>query len=561
MAKGKTMKKTREIPTDRLVHGGRIYTMDGAGTVAEAMATRGDRILGTGTVAEMRALLAPGAVEEDLGGATVIPGLIDAHVHLLWAGQLMAEVQLFDCRTIQDIVDKVAERVAEVPPGTWVYGRGWDETLLAEGRHPTKHDIDPVSPENPVVIERVFNRLIANSLVLEHIGVNRDTPDFDQGDAYTGYFERDENGDPTGLFRDAAKGLVLNNIPKLTTEELAAAILRANRGFSEYGLTAIEEPNLLDHELMAYKLAMREGELSVRIDFMIPGYGFLTAMGLPELDHDAVDERLKQIPYWSGLGDDMFRLAGLKILPDGGLGDYTAAMFEPYHGDPSTRGAWVIPREDVLKRVRTAHEHDLALDCHVCGDAALEVTVEAIAQVQEEDPRPWLRHRVHHALLPTPRALEVMARHKIPAVISSPFLINRTDGYRETVGEEMTYRIMPARSYLEAGVPLASGADTPTADWNPWEGIYALCTRKALSGWEMDPAERLTPAEALAVYTTGGAFALGREEELGSLEPGKKADFVVLETDPHDLTPDELRRVRPLATMMGGKYVHDRRGA
>lgn len=550
---------TKPLPADRLIANARIYTMDGEGTVAESMVVRCGRVLATGSAAEMRAVAAKNALVEDLAGKTVIPGLVDAHIHMAWTGQMLNEVLLFDCRSIDDIVRKIAERAKQVSPGTWIRGRGWDETLLSEGRHPSRRDLDPVSPDNPVVIERVFNRLVANSAALAFCGIDRDTPDIPQSESYSGYFERDADGEPTGLFREAAKGLILNKIPPPTKTELAEAIVTAVKSFNELGLTAVEEPNLSDEELDAYDLVIRRGQLTVRTEFMLPGWGFLTALGLPHRDGEVVTERLKQIPFKTGLGDGMFRLGGLKIMPDGGIGDFTARMIEPYDGDPSTKGTWIIDPDRVAELVMTAHQHDLALDAHVCGDAALEVTVEAIGAAQEADPRPWLRHRVHHAYFPTAKTLEVMARHRIPAVVSSPFLIHRADSYFDTVGTNMTNAIMPTRTYLDAGVPLASGADTPTADWNPWEGIFALCTRTTLKGRQLDQGEVLTVGEALRVYTSGGAFALGRDGELGSLEAGKRADFVVLPVDPHEVSLEEVRTMKPLATMVGGEYVYDGR--
>src|SRR5215218_3166806 len=208
----------------RLLTGGTVRTLDQSGTVAQAIALDGDRIVAIGTDDEIGAL---GGAREDLAGRTVIPGLIDAHNHLQMTGRVRDQVQLFDCRSIGEIVERVEARCATLPPGTWVLGRGWDESLLAERRHPTRHDLDPVSPDRPVVIHRVWNKLVANSAALRAAGIGRETPDPPADVLYAGSFERDGNGEPTGLFRDRAKELILDHVPAPTEEDFVHAIAMA----------------------------------------------------------------------------------------------------------------------------------------------------------------------------------------------------------------------------------------------------------------------------------------------------------------------------------------------
>ncbi|HEX3303572.1 MAG TPA: amidohydrolase family protein, partial [Thermomicrobiales bacterium] len=207
------------MAADRLLVNARVLTMAGD-RVAEAVAIADGRILAVGSDAEMRALSGPETVVEDLGGATVMPGLIDAHNHLLMTGQILQQVQLYDCRSVDDILDRVRTAVEKAPPGTWILGRGWDESLLAERRHPTRHDLDRVAPDHPVVIHRVWNRLVANSRAIALAGVSRETPDPPADQPYAGGFERDADGEPTGLFRDRAKELITSAVPAPTLDEL-----------------------------------------------------------------------------------------------------------------------------------------------------------------------------------------------------------------------------------------------------------------------------------------------------------------------------------------------------
>ena len=533
---------------DLILVGGRIHTLAAAGTVS-AVAIAGGRDVCVGGD-ELRDLAGPGTVVEELGGATAVPGLVDAHNHLLHTGGVLSQVQLYDCRTLGEVVDRVAARVRSARPGEWILGRGWDESLLVERRHPTRRDLDPVSPDNPVLLERVWNKLVCNSAALRVAGIDRSTPDPPAGVLYAGRIERDADGEPTGLFTDRAKELVRRHVPEPDEDELVAYVEAACRAYNAVGLTAVGEPGLWPHELRALHRAAREGILTVRTDAELGGWGF----GQPE-DELGLRDRVAGLGVSGGFGDDLLRLEGVKMMPDGGLGDRTARMLEPYFD--GSRGEWVVDPDELPELIRFCHDLGFPVDCHTCGDECQELVVRAYATAQEASPKPWLRHRVHHAYFPTAEALRLMARHRIPAVVSSPFITNLGESYVVSVGEERAARVMPMRAYLDAGVPLAGSSDSFITDFNPWVGMYAAATRTTVTGRVLGVSERLTPLEALRSYTLGGAYATGREARLGSLEPGKLADLVVLDRDPLVVPPEELREVRALATFLGGRAVHD----
>jgi predicted amidohydrolase YtcJ len=539
------------LAPDLILVNGRIHTIDDGNPAATAVAIRDGRFVAVSSDNEVRTLAGSTTRIEDLGGAAVVPGLIDAHNHLQATGRMLRDVQLFDTRAIPEIVARVAARVAESAPGAWIVGRGWDESLLAEKRHPNRHDLDAVSPNNPVVIHRVWNKLVCNTAALRAAGIDAATPDPPADVLYSGSFERDERGEPTGLFRDRAKEMITDHVPAPTEEARVAAVAEASRAYNAVGLTGVAEPGLYPEEIRAFQRAKREGKLTVRTDMLIAAWGF----GAPETE-EGLEERIASMGIGGGFGDDLLRLEGVKFMIDGGMSDRTARMFDSYLDQPDHRGTWVVEPNRLVKLIRLVHDLGWPMDIHTCGDEAQEVVVGAYADAQRENPKRWLRHRVHHAYFPTEKALESMAEAQISAVVSSPFLTNLGEGFVNSVGPERASRAMPMRTYLDAGVPLAGSSDSYITDYNPWVGIHAAVNRRTVTGRDLcKDSEALTPEEALRSYTLGGAFVTGREDRQGSITPGKLADLVVLDRDPLAVDPDELDQVKPNATMLGGEWV------
>jgi len=540
------------VPAPELIlAGGQIRTLDEARPTAPAVAIDRGRFVAVGGE-ELRSQAGPATELRELAGATIVPGLVDAHNHLLHTGAMLAQVQLYDCRSLDEILRLVAERVATTAPGAWVIGRGWDESLLAERRHPTRHDLDAAAPDNPVVLFRVWNKLTCNSPALRLAGIDRSTPDPPAGSLYAGSFERDGQGEPTGLFRDRAKELIERHLPTPDEDELVASIETACRAYNRVGITAVGEPGLWPHEIRAFHRARREGRLTVRTDMMMAGWGF----GSPETEA-GLEERFEGVGISGGFGDELLRLEGIKLMPDGGLGDRTARMLDPYPGGSGDRGQWVVAPDELPQRIRFCHDLGFPVDCHTCGDECQQVIVRAYAAAQEASPKPWLRHRVHHAYFPTGETLELMTRYRIPALVSSPFIRNLGESYVVSVGEERAGGVMPMRTYLDRGIPLAGSSDSPITDFDPWVGMTAAATRATVAGRVLGAGERLSAEEALRSYTVGGAYATGRELSVGSIAPGKLADLVLLDRDPLAVDPAELLAVRVEATMLGGRWVFE----
>jgi predicted amidohydrolase YtcJ len=542
----------RSPAPDLILVNGRVHTMDANDLTATAVAIKDGRFVAVGGDEEVRGLAGFGTIAEDLGGATVIPGLIDAHNHLLMTGQVLNQIQLYDCRTIDAILDRVAERARQTRLGQWILGRGWDESLLVERRHPTRHDLDRVAPNHPVVIHRVWNKLVANTAALRAAGIGRETPDPPANILYAGSFERDGDGEPTGLFRDRAKELILNHVPAPSEDDLVHAIGTACRAYNAVGLTGVAEPGLYPHEIKAFHRARRQGELTVRVEMLMAGWGFG-----PADEEGALKDRFLNVGVEGGFGDDLLRFEGIKFMPDGGVGDRTARMFAPYLNEPDNRGTWVVEPSRLAELIRWVHDLGWSIDTHTCGDEAQETVVRAYAAAQEASPKPWLRHRVHHAYFPTGETLALMAKHKIPAVVSNPFIVNLGESFVLSLGEERAARAMPMRTYLDAAVPLAGSSDSSVSDYNPWVGMYGAVARTTVAHRVLGVEEQISAREALRSYTIGGAYATGLERIKGSIEPGKLADLVVLSRDPLTVSAEELKGTKPVATMLGGRWVFD----
>jgi predicted amidohydrolase YtcJ len=544
---------SNSLSIDRLLLNGRVFTVDQQFSIVEAVAIRDGRIVATGTTSDMREMAGPNTSVDDLGDSVVLPGLIDAHNHMLSTSQVLQQIQLYDCRSIPEILDRVRERVRTSQPGEWILGKGWDESLLAEGRHPSRWEIDHVAPDNPVVLHRVWNKLTANSAAMRAAGVCAATPDPPADELYAGGFERDEHGEPSGLFRDRAKDLILHAVPDPSDGQLAESVAFGCRAYNAVGITGVAEPGLGPRELRAYQTARESGRLSVRTDMLLGAWGFVPASREPELKR-----WIAEMGVYGGFGDEMLRLGGVKFLLDGGVGDRTARMNRSYEGEPGNRGQWVVDPEEFPELVRWVHDLGWSIDAHTCGDAAQDLAVRAFIDAQQAAPNTGLHHRVHHAYVPTPDTIALMGRHKIPALVSNPFLVHLGESFVISLGEERASRALPMASYLRAGVPLAGTSDSPIADFNPWVGMYAAVARRSITGRQFDRSESISVSDAIRSYTNGGAFALGLQSTRGSIEAGKVADLIVVDRDPLEVDAEGLRDTVVLRTMVNGEWVFDR---
>lgn len=527
---------------DLVVRNARVRTLDARGTVAGAVAVRNGRIVALGTNGEVEGLRGPSTRVIDLAGATLLPGFHDAHCHIIGFALSLQEVDLMGARSVAELVEAVGRRAAQTPPGRWVLASRYDQNKLAEGRHPTRQELDAVSPENPVWVQHTsYHMGVANSLALRLAGVTRDTPDPEGG-----RIVRDAQGEPTGLMQEHAQELVLKAVPPPTLEEVKRALAHAGRQMAREGITSAQDAlagTNVPEEFRAYQEASAEGLLPQRIWLMV------SVEGLP-----VEGERLEwAFGLHTGFGTDRLRLGAVKFMTDGSLIGRTAALSRPYQGQPDNAGFLLKEPGEFARLVRAVHRAGWQVAMHAIGDRAIEVALDCMESAMGRDAGRF-RPRIEHCGILRPDLIERIRRMGVVVVTQPHFIYQLGDGFRSALGEErlrLTYPLATLR-----GIPVAFSSDRPVIPGAPLLGVESAVVERTASGAPYVPGEALTVEEALRCYTLGGAFAAFAEAEIGTLEVGKRADMVALEEDPLTVEPERLGRLRVVATFIDGGPVY-----
>jgi predicted amidohydrolase YtcJ len=473
---------------------------------------------------------------QDMGGRVILPGLTDAHLHL---ENYALGLQKVDCETAtrQECLERVAERARHTPPGEWILGHGWNQNNWPEG-FGTAGDLDAIAPRNPVLLTaKSLHAAWTNHEALRRVNLNAASPD-----PPGGRLGRDAHGNPDGILFESAMGLVSAAIPEPSAEAIAQAILKAQEVLWRMGLTGVHD---FDRRrcFVALQTLHARGDLSLRVVKSIP---------LDDLPH-AVALGLR-----TGFGDDILRIGSVKAFADGALGPRTAAMLQPYLGEPENQGMLLLDAEELFERGRLAVENGLSLAVHAIGDRANHEVLDAFAQLKQLEAGKTLRHRIEHVQLIHPNDAGRLADL---GVIASMQPIHATSDMRMADrywGERAAFSYA-WRTQQAHGAVLAFGSDAPVESPNPFWGLHAAVIRRDADGapgpggWY--PAQRLTIAEALRGFTSGAAYAAGLEGRLGRLAQGYLADLIVLDIDPFTCQPEELRDIQPVATMIGGEWV------
>lgn len=532
------------MTADLILINGRITTVNDR--QPEAVAVRDGRIIAVGGSSEIRALAGPGTRVIDLAGRRVAPGFNDAHVHFLDGGQGLASVQLRDAGTEEEFSLRIGKFAAKLPKGRWILNGNWDHENWTPARLPTRQLIDAVTPDNPVFINRLDGHMaLANSLALKLAGVTRATQD-----PPGGTIVRDQNGDPAGVLKDAAMGLVYRVIPPPDEAQMIEAIRAAMRYAAENGVTSVQDMSASPALLPVYQKLLRDGELTVRISGHQP---------LPQW------EKLAAVGIRAGFGSDKLRIGALKGFADGSLGSTTALFFEPYLDDPKTSGLpsdEMFPESRMLENIAGADKAGLQVAVHAIGDRANRIILDQFAEAVRRNGERDRRFRIEHAQHLRPEEIKRFASQKVIASMQPYHAIDDGRWAENRIGPERAKGTYAFRSLLDAGAVLAFGSDWYVAPMEPLMGIYAAVTRRTLDGRRPDgwvPEQKITVAEAVRAFTLGSAYASFDEKIKGSIEPGKLADMVVLSDDIFSIDPATINKVKVVITVFDGRVVYESR--
>lgn len=529
---------------------GCIVTMSDASPEASAFGVLGDRFWIVGSDEDVRRWAGSDADVVDLGGKTVIPGLLETHNHLSWFSMRLEWV---DCstplnRTIEDVKRGIKEKINTVKPGEWVVGHSFDDTMVEDMRPLTRYDLDEASPDNPVFVSHVCGHLgYANSKALELAGYGPDTPQPQGGEIH-----KDENGVPTGLLKEGSAMLpVMAHYPKHTVAECKELLLRGLQFAVESGVTGVHDAALgaFGHGpefIQSYRELANERRLGLRV--------YLTIM-------ENLFDWYAKLGLGTGFGTDFVKMGCVKMVQDGSIQGWTAALSEPYHDrrEDGFKCDIIIPQDELDALVLKYHEAGMQIAVHGNGDAAIESIILAVERAQKAFPRRDPRHMLIHAQTARP---EHIVRMKQAGLIPSYF-VNHVYYWGDRhvsifLGPERAAGISPLASSIKEGLIFTLHSDLPITPISPLDSIHNAVNRKTREGRVLGPDERISPMDALRAYTTWAAYTSFEEDLKGSIEVGKLADFAVLSDNILTVAPETIKDVKVLETVVGGETVYAR---
>lgn len=526
--------------TDILFHNGPIHTLNPDQPQAEALLVRDNTIIAVGSAVDVRQQARPGYDDVSLQNRALIPGLCDAHIHLLWTGQNLQRIDLAEVASFDDALERIRQHAERLPTGAWVRGHGWNHDLWND-RWPTAADLDRVTGGRPAILSRKdAHSAWANSAALQLAGINDGTPN-----PADGIIGRDEHGKTNGMLFEGAMQQVYGILPAATLRENMDALQAAITACHRYGITSVHIPDPAE-SLTALQALRTEGDVMLRCLYYIPLYQLDQAIALG---------------IRSGLGDEWLRIGGVKIFSDGALGSQTASMLEPFVGSEN-RGVAMHTDPALHGMVRQAYTNGLAVKIHAIGDRANRIVLEAIAAaldaLGEGDIAPALPNRIEHAQHLHPVDMGRFSELNVVASMQPVHATADIDAAERLLGAERAASSYAWRALLDAGALLAFGSDSPVETFDPWTGIHAAVTRQRANGYPQGgwhPEQRLDLRTTLEAYTVGPATVAGEQSVRGQLKPGMRADLVVLDTDPFAIDASDLWRTKTVQTFVSGRSV------
>jgi len=536
------------VAADLILFNGNVVTM-AEKTHLEALAIRDGRIVALGATRDIARLCGVATRCVDLAGKTALPGFIETHNHPMhygYAAKIAVDASSPPNETIEDIVQRIEARVRSNPNGTWIRAERYDDTLLREKRHPTRGDLDRISPDHPVYMTHVTGHFsVANSVALRIAGITKETPDPPGGIIY-----RDESGAPNGVLAEsAAQMLVSQHLPVFSEDEMLASLKAASDEYVKAGVTTAHDLGIGLHggtqAIAAYHRAKERAIFKPRV------YGFLAEQILPELAEGKLGPMARAI---AGIGDDHLRLGGVKMWSDGSIQGITGALSEPYYCQPTTRGLPIYTEEELTLRIRALRDAGWHVAIHANGDAAIQAVVAAYERTPGGQ-----RYRIEHCQTGRDDQLDRIAAHGIHVSFFIKHVYYWGDRHRDIfLGPARARRISPLESARQRGIRYALHSDCPVTPVMPLEGIWAAVNRRTSSGAELGAEQRIDVENALRGYTESAAYLSFEEKQKGTLETGKFGDVVVLDSDPIQTEPAQLNRVNVEMTIIGGQVVFER---
>ena len=539
------MEKSIHRKADIVFTRGTVITMeDPVAARAMDVAVADGRILALGDRGSLRHLEGPETRVIDLENRTLMPGLIDSHNHMVRFGENLQMLDLSPSKagSLEEMIEKLESYAAGLPPGDWVRAWGYDDTCLKEKRHPTRDVLDKACPDRPVSIMRTCMHVMAvNSVALKMAGITADTEEPDGGEIVRG-----ENGQPIGiLYELGAMNLINRLIPDASAEQCADYLKAASEVYASQGLTTVFEAGAgwsgNPNEAAGFQRAFDSGYLKTRI-----------AMGLME-DTYRLFPQIGGTGLHSGFGNDRLWIGAAKFVADGGIGPMTAALTRPYE-NTDYLGVLCEDAVSLTDRMQEAHDAGFQISVHAIGDRTIDMVLTAYETILARSPRAH-RHRIEHAAVCRPDFLPRIKKLGLVLAVQPAFLYYLADSWLHNLGEERIRYTIPLKSMLESGIIVAGSSDRPVANGNPWMGIWGAVNRTSAAGKKMSPQECIHVTEALKLYTVNGAYVNAVENRLGSITPGKQADLVVLDANPLEIDPVELKDIRVLHTFVHGEEV------
>lgn len=540
---------TQVTPAELVLKNGNVYTVNEAQPKAEAIAVRYGRIVFVGANADVKKYEGKGTRVIDLKGATVVPGLTDAHYHFSGVGFRELNLNLEGTMSLADFLAKVKARVEKAKPGEWVTGRGWIETFWKPPVFPTRWDLDRVAPNNPVYLTRADGHgAVANSAAFKIAGITKETPS-----PFGGEIMMDkQRGEPNGMLLDRAQGLVTGHIPPATAADLEQALVLAGKRSVALGWTEIHDAGVSWDQIELMKRLIPEKKLKIRLYEAIRGPGI-----------DA--QRLLREGAQVGLFDGRLTVRAIKVSIDGALGSKGAALLENY-ADHDTNGLLMFKEEQVLPMLAAALKKNIQVMTHAIGDRANRTILDWYERAYHEVPmiermeRTAPRWRIEHAQILNPSDISRFAQLEVIPSMQPSHAISDLHFAPSRLGMERLKGAYAWQSLIKSGVVIAGGSDAPVERGEPMIEFYAAVARKdqkgfSGSGWH--PEERVTREQALKMFTIWAAYAAFEEKQRGTIEAGKLADLTVLSADIMQIPEAELLRTRCVMTIINGEVAFE----